>query len=254
MTEYAGQGDPGRTLALLWGKAAGPKRGPRQATSVEEIVDAAVRIADRHGLDGVTMRAVGQELGRTAMSLYTYVPGRGELLDLMYDSVHQDLGTIGPAPTKGRGRGASWRKAVTHWCTELRDLYLTHPWLLQISAARPVLGPHEQAALETLLAVLAESGLPLKERPAATSALFSVVQGAARQRIESANAQDPEWWRARAQALAEAAPDFAERFPHSVAIAARQATLGDRPWERAAEEAFTGAINLILEGITTRTT
>jgi hypothetical protein len=191
------------------------------------------------------------------MSLYTYVPGRGELLDLMYDSVHADLGTIGPAPSSGgRGARAYWRFATTHWCTELRDLYLRHPWLLSISAARPVLGPHEQTALETLLRILAEAGLPLKARPAATSALFSVVRGAAQQAIEARAAvtqADAEWWAARAQALAEVAPDFAERFPESVAIAKHQHTrrgkAGEAPWVRAADEGFEGAVRLILDGI-----
>lgn len=244
MAEQTGQGDPGRTLALLWGKVATPKRGPRHAISAEEVIAAAVRIADAGGLEAVTMRAVGNELGRTAMSLYTYVLSRDVLVDLMYDSVHGELGGV-------RGKG-DWRKAITRWATELRELYLAHPWLLSVSSARPVLGPCEQEVLESLLRILKTAGLPLKDRPAATSALFSVVRGSAKQAVEARAAvtpEDAEWWAARGQALADAAPDFAERFPESTAIAGQQRKGGAQPWVKAADQAFTGAIGLLIDGM-----
>jgi AcrR family transcriptional regulator len=235
------QGDPARTIALLWGRVAGPRRGPRQAVSVEEIVAAAVRIADADGLDGVTMRAVGNELGRTAMSLYTYVVSRDVLIDLMYDSVHAEVGAV-------RG-GGDWQKAVVRWSFKLRNLYLAHPWLLE---ARSALGPHEHQVLESLLRILASAALPIQDRPAATSALFSVVQGAARQAVEAraaVTAADAEWWAARGKALAEVVPDFAERFPESAAIAAQQRKQGAQPWVKAADQAFTRAVDLLIAGI-----
>ena len=247
MTELTGQGDAGRTLALLWGKVATPKRGPRHSISSEEVVAAALRIADEQGLAAVTMRAVGKELDRTAMSLYTYVLSREVLIDLMYDSVYAELGEV-------RSKG-DWRKAITRWCTKLRDLYLAHPWLLSVSSARPVLGPNEQEALESLLRILVMAGLPMKARPAATSALFSVVRGSAQQAVEARGAvtqADAEWWAARGQALAVAAPDFADRFPESTAIAGHQRKLGPQPWVRAADQAFTGAVALLLDGIAQR--
>lgn len=264
MPEYAGQGDPVRTLALLWGrpipgapsgktagvasgKAVG-KRGPSQGSSVAEIVATAIRVADRDGLSGLSMRAVGRELGRTAMSLYTYVPSRAELLDLMYDDVHGSLAL---------GNHRAWRKAALGWCRSLRAVYVAHPWVLQVSWARPVLGPNEQTVLEALLRILAAADCPIEVRPAATSALFSIVRGAAQQAAEASRAadatgqSDPQWWAARAAALQEVAPDFAERFPESTAIAAHQAKCGgDQPWVQAAELAFEGAVSLVLDGIT----
>jgi AcrR family transcriptional regulator len=247
MAVQTGQGDPGRTLALLWGKVATPKRGPRHAIGSDEVIATAVRIADADGLEAVTMRAVGNELGRTAMSLYTYVLSRDVMVDLMYDSVHAEVGEV-----KG---GAAWQKAITRWCVQLRELYLQHPWLLDVSSARPVLGPREQEVLESLLRILSTAGLALKDRPAATSALFSVVRGAARQAVEARSAvteADAEWWAARGQALAAAAPDFAERFPESTAIAAQQRKGGGQPWIRAADQAFTGAVALLVDGIAQR--
>ncbi len=92
---FAGQGDPRRTLSLLWRAEAPPPArtgpGPKPRLSVDAIVAAAVAIADEEGMDALSMRAVGDRLGRTAMALYTHVPGKSELLDLMYDAVHAEL-------------------------------------------------------------------------------------------------------------------------------------------------------------------
>jgi AcrR family transcriptional regulator len=239
--------DPARAIAVLWGRAAGPRRGPRQAVTVGEIVTSAVGIADADGLDAVTMRAVGNELGRTAMSLYTYVVSRDVLIDLMYDSVHAEVGDV-------RG-GGDWRKAVARWSGNLRDLYLEHPWLLDIQSARPVLGPNEQQVLESLLRILASADLSIEDRQAATSALFSIVKGAARQAVDARAAitdADAEWWAAAGKALAEAAPDFAERFPESAAIAAHQRRQGAQPWVKATDQAFSRAIDLLIAGVEER--
>ena len=241
MTEYVGQGEAKRTLELLWGKAAPARRGPNQRTSVDEIVATALAIADRDGLAGVTMRAVGRDLDRTAMSLYTYVPGREELITLMYDRAHAELKT---SSTK------DWRKAATKWSVELRDLYVRHPWLLEVSQARPAFGPHEQDVLESLLRILARAELAIEHRPSVTSALYGIVREAAKQKLMGVvSEQDRAWWAERAKVLQEVAPDFADRFPESTAIAQHQAKTGPDPWRQAAEEAFSGAVSLVLDGV-----
>src|ERR687894_236913 len=72
-----------RAMVLLWGVGKGPRRG----LSVEEMVEAAVGLADDEGLEALSMRRVANRLGVGAMSLYTYVPGKAELLDVMMDTV-----------------------------------------------------------------------------------------------------------------------------------------------------------------------
>ncbi|TDU91289.1 TetR family transcriptional regulator [Kribbella voronezhensis] len=235
--------DAVRTLELLWGKAPAPRRGPNQTLTVDQLVTTAIGIADRDGLKGVTMRAVGKELDRTAMSLYTYVPGREVLITVMHDRVHAEV----PTPRKI----ADWRKAVTAWCQELRELYVRHPWVLEVSQARPGFGPHEQDVLEGLLRLLARAEVPLAVRPTVTSALYSIVREAAKRKVEALaeSAQSAEWWAERGKALQAVAPDFAERYPESTAIARHQSTQGPQPWIKAAEDAFTGAIALLLAGL-----
>ncbi|QNE22914.1 TetR/AcrR family transcriptional regulator [Kribbella qitaiheensis] len=194
------------------------------------------------------MRAVGQQLGRTAMSLYTYVPGRDVLVALMYDRAHGEA-------TSSRGR-LGWRKAVMAWSTDLRDLYFRHPWVLEISQARPVFGPHEQEVLERLLAILAGEGTTASDRRAVTSALFSIVRESAKRKAEAAAESEhgAEWWAGRAEALQAVAPDFATRFPESVALSHDQSELGPKPWIKAAEDAFRDAVTLLLDGLEPRLT
>lgn len=245
MSVVAGQGDPKASMALLWGPPATPvvKSGPKQALSVDLIVDAAVAIADAEGLAGVSMRTVGERLGRTSMALYTYVPGKGELLDVMYDRVHAEI-PVEPDLSGG------WRPAAEAWAHELFGFYLRHPWVLQVSFARPVFGPHEQEVLDALARVLFVTGLPAPRLRGVAAALYHHVAGSAKTAAESGlgraatDAPDEQWWVRRAEALARVAPDFAERFPHSV----RLNTEGAGDWRQRLEDGFASGLAVILDG------
>ena len=87
-TTRGSRGDATRTMELLWGLAPRPTRGPKQGLTLEAVVDAAVALADAEGIDALSMRRVAEALGVGAMSLYTYVPGKAELVDLMLDRVY----------------------------------------------------------------------------------------------------------------------------------------------------------------------
>src|SRR4051794_7709033 len=173
MAVYGGQGDPSRSMTLLWSGApeARTRPGPKPALRLDDIVAAGIAVADADGLEGLSMRAVAERLGRTAMALYTYVPGKSELLDLMYDRVHAELRHDDTAP--------DWRAAATAWARDLWELHLRHPWTAQVSYARPVLGPDEQAALETAARILERTGLPDDLRRRLIGTLFHFTRSAA---------------------------------------------------------------------------
>ena len=145
-------GDPRRTIELLWGVPGPPRRGPKPKLSVEHVVFAGIRVADAEGLDAVTMRRIADELGVATMSLYTYVPGRDELLELMLDHAHGEL--PGELPE-------GWRAGLTAVAEDLWRLYHRHPWLLEIRVGRPTLGPHTFAKYERELAAM--DGLDLDD-------------------------------------------------------------------------------------------
>src|SRR5687768_17834618 len=124
MTENStGSGEPSRTLALLWGEeAAAPRRkGPARSVTVDQVVDAALALADDEGLAAVTMRAVAERVGVSAMSVYTYVPGKPELLDLMVDARYARM-------TRVPWAGEPWRTRLTVVANANRELLTTHPW------------------------------------------------------------------------------------------------------------------------------
>ena len=81
-------GDPARTLALLWRADPPSRRGPRPRLDLDAVVDAAIALADDRGLPALTMRALAARLRVSAMTLYGYVPGREELVDLMLDALY----------------------------------------------------------------------------------------------------------------------------------------------------------------------
>jgi AcrR family transcriptional regulator len=216
MVVFAGQGDPRRSMALLWRTNGEPPTrtapGPKPGLSVDLIVDTAIEIADQDGMAALSMRAVGERLGRTGMALYTYVPRKTELIDLMYDRA---LGELATEVDLSHG----WRAAVTAWAHDWREFSLRHPWTLQVSQARPVFGPNEYRALDTAARVLFEIGPQTAQLRRIFNALLTFIRGSAQSIAESRQAatetgvSDEEWWGVRSAELAEVAPDFADRFP-----------------------------------------
>ncbi|MEV0643928.1 TetR/AcrR family transcriptional regulator C-terminal domain-containing protein [Phytomonospora sp. NPDC050363] len=250
MSNLAGQGDPAVSMSLLWapaGDRATATPGPKPGLSVDLIVEAGISVADTASMAGLSMRAVAERLGRTSMALYTYVPGKAELLDLMYDRAHAELG--GPRPPED-----GWRPGVLSWVAELKEFYLRHPWVLQVSYARAVLGPNEQAVLETLLDVLFTTGLPADVLRGVVGSLFHYVRGFAQTIAETAlaAATQEDWWRERSGMLDEVAPDFAERFPLSVRLGRETAAGGggrEWSWERQLDATFDAGLTVILDGV-----
>lgn len=219
-TERTGAGDPDRTLALLW-RASAPaaaRRGPRPSRTVDEVVTAAIELADEAGLDSVTMRAVAGRVGVAPMSLYTYVPGRAELLDLMVDAVY--LAMDRPA-----WRTRSWRRRLTQVAEANRAMFAAHPWVAEVSTqTRPPLGPGLMAKYEHELSAFDGAGLADVETDAALTFVLGFVQthgraaqAAARARAES-EVDDAAWWEANAPLLAHAFDEAA--FPRAVRIGA----------------------------------
>lgn len=196
--ERTNAGDPDRTLALLWRDAARPpgpgsRRGPRPGLSVDRVVDAAVALADEHGPAALTMRRVADALGVATMSLYTYVPAKAELLDLMLDHV---LAAMPRADTGDR----PWRERVRAVADENRALFDVHPWSASVADHRPSLGPGQMAKYEHELHAFDGTGLTDLDRDAALDHVLTFVRAHARAAQEARRAReesavdDARWW------------------------------------------------------------
>lgn len=181
MTEpQAGTPDGRRVVDLLWApNQQSPVRGPKPRISLEDVVDAGVAIADAEGLPALSMRKVASRLGVGAMSLYTYVPGRSELVELMIDRVYGEH-QIPDA-------NLPWRQRVEQWARETWRIYSAHPWLLDYNMARLPVGPNVLDVSEALYAALFTAGFTGAENVA----IFNLIQwqlvGAARYMIGDAD-------------------------------------------------------------------
>ena len=195
-TEFTGTGDPARSMALLWRDPApaGPRRGPRAGLDVDRIVAAAVALADAEGLAALSMRRVAAELGVGAMTLYTHVPGKGELVDLMLDAV---LGELYPEPPAG-----DWRERLTAVARANWDLFVRHPWALHVATGRPPLGPNLMAKYECELRAVDGLGLTELQMDLLVTVLTGFVRGTVGGLQEKAEAEratgvtDAQWWAA----------------------------------------------------------
>ena len=168
-----------RVIELLWNPQPPPAgRGPRPRTRLTEVVDAGVAIADAEGLDALSIRKVAGRLGIGAMSVYTYVPGRSELIELMIDRVYADHGIPDPA--------LGWRQRTEAWMRATWRTYRDHSWLLDYNMARLPTGPNVLDVEEALYAALYAAGFTGAENVAITNLIRWQLLGAARSMISDA--------------------------------------------------------------------
>jgi AcrR family transcriptional regulator len=219
---YGGRGDPARSMALLWRDASAPARGrgPKPGLTVDRIVAAAIELADAEGLAALSMRRVAERLGVGTMSLYTYVPSKAELVDVMYDtacgSVVRDTPDRVPA---------GWRERLARVARASWDLYQRHPWMLAVMAmARPPLGPNSIAGYDHDLRAVDGIGLTDLEMDSVISLVSVYVQGAARMAADAAGSErdtgvtDEEWWSTYGPLLAKVFD--AEKYPLAARVGA----------------------------------
>ncbi|GAA4083249.1 MULTISPECIES: TetR/AcrR family transcriptional regulator [Actinomadura] len=244
-TEYSGTGDPRRSLELLWGgQERRPRRGPRPRLTVERIATVAIGIADAEGLEALSMRRIAEELGVSTMSIYTYVPGKAELIDVMLDRAYGE-----PAPSDEVPGG--WRARLEHMAREHWALYHRHPWMLQVSTGRPPLGPNLLDKYESELRAVDGLGLTDVEMDSVVALVTGFAQSAARTSVELAQAErrtgltDEQWWEATAPVLDKYVD--AGRYPLGSRIGTSAAkeyggTIGP-------EHAFEFGLGRVLDGI-----
>jgi AcrR family transcriptional regulator len=150
-----------------------PSVEPRIPLNRERVFQAAVLLADERGLESLTMRALGEELGVEAMSLYYYVANKDELLDGMIDVVFSEI----ELPTTD----VDWKTAMRRRAISTRKALARHRWavgLLQ-SSTRP--GPANFRLVNAVLGCLREAGFSVENAVHAYSAQDAYIYGFALQ-------------------------------------------------------------------------
>ncbi len=235
--------DSARTLALLWGQQT---KAGRSGLSVRGIVKAAMGVADAHGLDAVSMRKLADELGVGTMSLYTHVPGRTELIDLMVDTAYGELYADVEEPARQPG---GWRGGLEFVARRNWEVHRRHPWLLAAASVRPAFGPNAFLKYEAELRPLDGIGLSDVEMDSALTLVLSHVDGQARLAASLNQARqdssDAEWWQTQAPLL--------ETFSRgmNLPVAARVGQASSEFYDGVADpqHALTFGLDRILDGL-----
>lgn len=142
--------------------------GRRARFTREEVEDAAIRVVDRRGHDGLTMRAVATELGTGAMTLYSYVTDRTELDALVVDGALREL-RLPDTPS------ADWRADVHLIAEQAWRAVSRHPNAIPLILARRSQSARFFDIAEALLAALARSGLTGQDLLAAFRAVSTLA-------------------------------------------------------------------------------
>ncbi|HEY4153430.1 MAG TPA: TetR/AcrR family transcriptional regulator [Pseudolysinimonas sp.] len=159
MSDETAEPELPRAVALAWGVAANPQRGPKRELSIERIVEVAMQLADAGGLASVSMAAVASELGFTPMSLYRYVSAKDDLVLLM-----QETGVGVPPENVLEADG--WRAGMAAWAEAFVQATVEHPWLLDIAITSIPTTPNNLAWFDAALEVLAATPLSYDDKTA----------------------------------------------------------------------------------------
>jgi AcrR family transcriptional regulator len=211
-----------------WRRRGDSPRAERKPLTRDAIVDAALALLEREGLQGLSMRRVAQELGAGAASLYWHVGDKEELLSLMLDRIVGEAETIEPDPE-------NWQEQVKEMMRATRRLLLKRRDAAQISLGRVPAGPNSLPVMERTLAVLAAAHLPPRVISYAAD-MFALFVGGFAFEESMPQAGPPA---ALGEYFASLPPD---RFPTLVALA------GDLT-EGGADERFEFAIELLVAGL-----
>lgn len=201
----------------------------RRGLDREIITTAALELIDRDGLDALTMRALGAELGVEAPSLYKHVSGKDDIIEGVMDLVY--------ASVRVGASDAPWQQRVHDYSNALRWAMLAHPHVAPLIANRPVLGAATLELVEDFLQEASDVGFDVQDSLYVVDTIASYIIGhvLAQLAINPDVGDDPEAI-ARIRALLPA-----DRYPRVVA------TLGSGPVDRDRE--FTFGLNIIVAGL-----
>jgi AcrR family transcriptional regulator len=153
--------------------ATGHAAAARAPLSRDQVLRAAVALADEGGIGALSMRKLGQVLGVEAMSLYNHVASKGDLLDGMVDVV---FGEIGLPPADG-----GWKPAMRQRAIAVRAVLSRHRWAIGLMESRRSPGPATLRHHDAVLGCLREAGFSVELTAHAYSLLDSYIYGFALQ-------------------------------------------------------------------------
>ena len=193
------------------------------------MLRAAIALADLGGIESLSMRKLGQELGVEAMSVYHYVADKNDLLDGMADFIVSEF----DLPSNG----TDWRESLRQSAISAHKVLWRHPWACGLNVSRPSVGPAALRYIDSVMGALRGANFPIQLTHNALHAIFGHIYGftlqelGIRSSIESLDAGT----------AAILLRQMADEYPHITEIA-----LGAHHDH---EVEFVFVLDLILEGL-----
>ena len=217
--------------------------------SLEDIVEAAIGLADAEGLGAVSMARVAKELGFTTMSLYRYVTSKDELLQLMWNASAQGAEELVL-------EGKNWRSRLLMWAIVQREMLDRHPWITQMPMAAPPLAPNSLTFVERGLATMDGTSLAEADKLRVIGLISSytlsearmahdAVRAAAQARAAERDDQPAPLWSFE-ELLRELVDE--NKYPRLYRIA-WSAGIGDSPSGFEERQEFLFGLDRILDGV-----
>ena len=199
-----------------------------------QILEAALELADRDGLEAVTMQRIARAIGAEPMSLYRHVRNKEDLLDGLVDLVFAEIEL--PSPDD------PWKVAMRRRAVSVREALGRHPWAIGLMESRMNPGPANLRTHNAVMGSLREAGFSFRAAVHAASVLDAYIYGFALQE-KSLPFESPEEHSQVIESKRQQVPDMAD-YPYLVEVATEMAKVG---YDYATEFEF--GLDLILDGL-----
>jgi AcrR family transcriptional regulator len=150
-----------------------PRSEPRRPWNRGQLLRAAIGLADKGGIESLSMRKLSQELGGGTMSLYNHVSNKDDLVDGMIDMVFSEIEL--PAGEHG------WKMTMRQRALSIRTVMTRHPWAIGLMESRRTPGPATLRHHDAVIGCLRDAGFSIQLAAHAFSALDSYIYGFALQ-------------------------------------------------------------------------
>jgi AcrR family transcriptional regulator len=206
---------------------------PRDTLNRERVLRAAVELADRGGIDALTMRELGRSLGVEAASLYNHVSGKDDVLDGMVDRVVAEIDL--PAGD------VDWKEALRRRAVSAQLVFARHAWAAALIDSRQRSGPSSLSYADRVLGTLLRAGFTPKVAGVAFLVLDSYIYGFERQRSYLALTDDAD--------TTEVADEVVAAIPQGEypSLASVAAAFSVEPFDDQA--AFEFGLGMLLDGL-----
>ena len=199
----------------------------------QRVLEAAVELADRHGIESVSMRRLGQALGIEAMSIYTHVRSKDDLLGGMVEVV------IGQIPTAHAG--GDWKRSLRGTVMAARAVLIRHPWAPRLLDDLSEPGPAVMRHFDTVIGILREGGFSVEMTHHVLHLMGSRVLGFTQELFDDSPELDSD-------AVAALADQIGATHPH-VAEMALAVTHGGGLGGCDTDAEFEFSLDVILDGL-----